>query len=330
MAKLENDVTYKKVSALVKSWLFETKPETFDLDYICRNMGIQEAANRKYVAIVLNYLIKRGDLEKARGKYRFIDKEIEFVQWENADVTPVEGLIYPYDVEQHTSFGFEDCVILYPGDLIVIAGVSNMGKTAWCLNFLVNNMDTFKCRFITNELGDKQKFKARISHFDWVQLLNEEGKGKFEVIKRYTNWQDIILPNAINIIDWINLAGDRTYDIGTVMQSIQSKLREGIAVISIQKSEGNPLGRGKDFSRDLASLYLTIDYEKLTVAKCKSWKTNNPNNKMFGFSIVDRGSKFVNIREVQTCFTCKGARFIFGKKCERCVGKGYIEKDEES
>ena len=322
------EATYKKISALVQDFLYDSKLENFDLDYICRNLGIQEAINRKYVATVLSKLVTKGDIEKTRGKYRFIDKEVELVLWENADTTPIEGLVYPYGVEDGSSFGLEDCVIIYPGDLIVIAGVSNTGKTTCCLNLLVNNMDKFKCRFITNELGDPHKFKARISHFDWVKLFDENGKAKFEVIKRYTNWQDIVLPEAINIIDWINLAGDRSYDIGLVLQAIQSKLKTGIGIISIQKGEGNPLGRGKDFSRDLASLYLTIDYEKLTVVKAKTWKTKNPNGKIFGFSIVDRGSKFHNIREVEICPLCKGSRYRMRHKCEKCVGTGVIDKPE--
>jgi len=324
---MEEESTQKKISALVKGWLYDDKPERFDLDKLCRNISIYEPDNRRRVSRILSYLVKTGELEKVRGQYRFIDKEVEFVEWENADVLPIKGLVYPYDVERSDGFGFEDYVILYPGDLIVIAGNSNAGKTTWCLNFLVNNMDKFKCRFITNELGDKQKFKARISHFDWVDVLDKNGKGKFEVIKRYTNWQDIILPDAINIIDWINLAGDRTYDIGMVMQSIQAKLGSGLGIIAIQKGEGNPLGRGKDFSRDLASLYLAIDYEKLTVVKCKSWEKDNPNNKMFGFRVVDRGSKFTDIYLAENCPKCRGSRYIMGRKCDKCLGKGIIRKE---
>jgi len=324
---MEEESTQKKISALVKGWLYDDKPERFDLDKLCRNISIYEPDNRRRVSRILSYLVKTGELEKVRGQYRFIDKEVEFVEWENADVLPIKGLVYPYDVERSDGFGFEDYVILYPGDLIVIAGNSNAGKTTWCLNFLVNNMDKFKCRFITNELGDKQKFKARISHFDWVDVLDKNGKGKFEVIKRYTNWQDIILPDAINIIDWINLAGDRTYDIGMVMQSIQANLGSGLGIIAIQKGEGNPLGRGKDFSRDLASLYLAIDYEKLTVVKCKSWEKDNPNNKMFGFRVVDRGSKFTDIYLAENCPKCRGSRYIMGRKCDKCLGKGIIRKE---
>ena len=324
---VKQEAVYKKVSALVKDFLYESRLENFDLDYICRNLGIQEAVNRKYVATVLSKMVKADELEKRRGKYRFIDKEVKFVEWENAEVRPIEGLVYPYDVERSDGFGFEDYVILYPGDLIVIAGNSNAGKTAWCLNFLVNNMDKFKCRFITNELGDKQKFKARISSFDWVDVLDKNGKGKFEVIKRYTSWQDIILPDAINIVDWINLAGDRSYDIGMILQSIQAK-SPLLGVIAIQKSEGNPLGRGKDFSRDLASLYLTIDYGKLTVVKCKSWEKDDPNNKMFGFRVVDRGSRFSDIYLAENCPKCRGSRYIMGRKCDKCLGKGIIRKED--
>jgi len=322
------DITYKKVSAIVDRWLEVHKGETFDLDLICRQLQITERDNRHLVVQKLSYEVSIGKLEKSNRIYRYINKDKDIIDWYNSSVEQTLNINFPKG-RDGTKFGFDGCVCISPGDIIVVAGVSNMGKTTFAQNFLWENMDNYSCVLMGNEYTPV-KFKRRISRMAWNNPLKEDSTPKFELIKRLDNWSDIIERDKITIIDWIALPANELYNIGHVIQGIQSKVGNGIALIVIQKDEASNLGRGRAFSEELASLYLTIDQGKMTVRKAKEWFGHNPNREVYGFDITNGGVEFRNIRLLVKCFSCHGSGRYKGGECFACNGSGYIKKEEES
>ena len=160
----------------------------------------------------------------------------------------------------------------------------------------------------------------------WKEPL-KNGKPKFELIERHDNWKDIIRPDNVNIIDWINL-GDNFYQIGTVIEGIQAKLNKGIALISLQKDESKALAVGGHFSEDLSSVYFVIDKGRLTVKKVKEWYDHNPNGEMFRFDIANGGTQFRNIQKIKKCPVCYASGVHRMVKCDTCEGSGYIDVKE--
>jgi len=325
MTNETESITYKKASKAVDQWLELHKGETFDLDLISRQMGVKDPAERNLVSIKLAHEVKKGNLTKNNRLYRYIDTSVSYINWVDAKSDDILDIHFPYGIEDKSHFSFEESVLISPGDLIVIAGTSNMGKTLLCLNFLWENMDKYPCTLMGNEYSPS-KFKRRISHMDWADPIGGDGKPKFELIERYDAWQDIIRPDNINIIDWIGL-GDNFYQIGSILQGIKSKLRGGIALCSIQKNAGKSLGMGGDFGQHLASLYMTIDFEKLTVIKAKEWDRFNPNGKTYGFKIGNSGTMLSYIREIRKCTRCYGSGKVKGDDCGVCGGTGFIDKE---
>jgi len=322
-AKLE-DITYKKVSALVERWLEVHKGETFDLDLICRQLQITERENRHFVVQKLSYEVQAGKLEKSNRIYRYINKDKEYINWYDSEVEQTINIQWPKG-RDGTKFGFDGYVCISPGDIIVVAGVSNMGKTTFAQNFLWENMDNYSCVLMGNEYTPV-KFKRRISRMTWNNPIDENGKPKFDLIRRLENWADIVEPDKITIIDWIALPANELYNIGHVIQGIQSKVGNGVALIVLQKDEASSLGRGRAFSEELSSLYLTIDKGRITVRKAKEWFNHNPNREIYGFDIANGGVEFRNIKPLVKCFSCKGSGQIRGGECCVCFGEGYIEK----
>ena len=318
-----NTGAYKNIARMVERWLPLHKGETFDLDTICRQLSITDRDDRHRVTIRLYHAVESEVLAKVGRLYSYIDKTCKLIRWWEASDEGRVALRWPYGHEDNSGFDFADNVSISAGDIVIVAGVSNMGKTTLCMNLLVENMDYFPCTLMGNEYTGS-KFKRRLSRMNWCNPLTEEGLPKFDLIERREKWQDIIKPDNINIIDWINLS-DNFYQVGAIIEGIQAKLRNGIAIISLQKSEGKSLGLGGGFSEHLASLYLAVDFERLTVRKAKEWTGKNPNGKMYGFSIVDGGSKFHNIREVKPCRSCSSTGKGKGGDCEKCIGKGYID-----
>lgn len=324
---IENEVTIRldrRVWPEVDKWLLYHKGEAFDLDTICRQLDVKTRDARHSVVKKLSHEVRRGKLEKSARLYTMVNKEYVLVNWAEADVSKTIGLHWPYGIDDNTSFGFDGHAIVSPGDIIVLAGASNAGKSAFCLNLLWENFDLFPCTLMGNEYTPV-RFKRRAERMNWRNPLKENGEPKFELIERHERWKDIIRPDNINIIDWINL-GDNFYQIGSIIEGIQQKLKGGIAVISIQKSEGKALGLGGGFSEHLASLYLTVDFGRITVRKCKEWFDHDPNREMYGFDIVRGGSRFQNIRPVKICFRCNGQGRTFKGKCEACLGLGHLDR----
>lgn len=335
MAEID-DSRYKKVSALVDDWLQYHYDEKFDLDIICRQIGISEPANRKLVSIKLAYEVKRERLEKLNRYYNTIDNTLRHIDWVNANPGNVIDLTWPHGHEsleefggEDSTFGFDGCAIVSEGDLIIVTGDSNVGKTTFAHNIVWGNMNKYHCRLMGNEYVGS-KFRRRVQHMTWNNPLNEDGAPKFELLERRDGWQYAIEPDSINVIDWIMIsgeAGSEFYTVGAILDRIQSKLKKGIAIVVLQKSPGKTLARGGGPTVDLSSIYLSIDYNRLTVVKCKEWKEHNPNQQMYGFTIVNHGTQFHNIRPIRRCPRCQTTGYYRGESCENCDGLGYVDKE---
>ncbi|GAG83390.1 unnamed protein product [marine sediment metagenome] len=162
---------------------------------------------------------------------------------------------------------------------------------------------------MTNEMSDEE-FVGRMQYFDWVDIYDDKGELKFEPIERYENWQDVIQPDSINIIDYLD-PGENSYYIGVLIDQIRQSLNKGIAIIAIQKKmitgtkkDGtkyqikSDYGTGGQYSEHRARLVVHIEPNELYIKKCKGWHTKNPNGKKYKFQIVQHGAKFHDIREI--------------------------------
>jgi hypothetical protein len=318
--------TYKKVSVAVDLYLAEHKGETFDLDMICRHLDLSDAQLRHDAVRKLSYeLGKKGQqlLEKSNRLYKVLDNTITYIDWVNADASASFPVLWPCSHQEPSSFGFEGFIKIAPRDLIVLGGETNKGKTAMCLNILWDNMDDHPCTLMGNEYTPS-RFKSRISRMTWRDPLDGKGKPKFDLIEAFSDWKYKIKPDNLNIIDWISLEGEH-YMIDSVLKGIQERLEKGIAVISLQKSEGSNSPVGGHFAEDRASVVLTMMDGHLKVKKAKEWSGFNPNGKMWAYDIQEGGTQFVDIHEVASCHKCAGSGKFRGGVCDICNGKTYIE-----
>jgi hypothetical protein len=292
------------------------KGKTFTSEDVYRFFQIDRKPNaveaKKAIGDVLynlSHVNKKRELEQTGKHYRIIDTEIKPIEWWKA----AKGEYFKFNWvkgEDNTSFGFDDSILLYPGDLIVVAGEGNAGKTSFCLNLLVENME-YPSYYFTSEFNDK-KFVDRMSHFNWKNIYKEDGTPKFVLAEQSEYWQDIIQPDAINYVDWVYL-DDEMYKVRAILRAIISNLRKGIAVVVLQKRTNKLVGEGGEGTKDLASVYLTIRNQKIdeitkTILKADKVKTPycgtnefgetvlNPNFKEWSFDVVNWGSRFCNIK----------------------------------
>jgi hypothetical protein len=262
----------------VLEWIKSTSGwfETSELD---KDLGIVTTPAKDSRRKILLRLKERGVIQAHQTinrRFRYINTSIVRLDYKNitaADPLPIK---WPFKLEKVFN--------MYPGGMAVFAGVPNEGKTAVLLNFLyLNNDSGLPIYYICSEMGDSE-LRSRLDMVDGMDINDWH----FEAISKAANFEDVVVPDAINIIDYLEITTN-LYDINTYLTAIQNKLESGIAVIAIQKKKGAELGRGAEFSLEKPKLYVSLDSHKAKIVKAKSWavKNYNPNGLICGYKVID-------------------------------------------
>jgi len=299
--------------------------ETFDLDAMCRWIDARKPLARKGATDRLNRLVGQGVLEKINSHrtavYKIVNRELKVLRWKTATAGSSLDIRWPraHGEYDETTFGFADKITVRPNDLIVIAGVSNAGKSVFARNFLAENLDVWgpNIRMMLSE-DSQERFKATAERMNWVAWSYSDNSDRFELIERHEDWKYAVMPGGLNIIDWVAMDGN-FYDIRKVMEGIQSELRGGVAMVVLQKKEGNSQGEGGIFSEQRAAVYMNIDKGLLAIRKVKEPKYGNLDGLKYAFDIVN-GAEFANIRQVKPCTRCRNR---INLECDECGGTGY-------
>jgi hypothetical protein len=195
---------------------------TFSATQLDNELGIVGKAktNRR---VTLSRLIEEGLIARLRpGHYRVTEASLPDMEWQSADTTSGLDIKLPFEIH--------NLVEIYPRNILVIAGTTNAGKTAYLLNFIKDNMQCWDIHYFTSELSE-QELKKRISKFgDGIEW-------RFHPHERNSNFDSVIIPEAINVIDYLEPPSGEYYAIGDQIAAIHSRLTTGIAFIAIQKKE---------------------------------------------------------------------------------------------
>jgi hypothetical protein len=129
---------------------------------------------------------------------------------------------------------------------------------------------------------------------DPMGIDREEWHSKINTIERSSNFQDVIRPDALNIIDFLELSGDDYLKVGEHIRRIWEKLTTGICFIAIQKRYGSDLPQGGIGAIEKARLALSFDRGIVKIIKAKNWRDgrSNPNGLEMEFKLID-GWKFI-------------------------------------
>lgn len=227
--------------------------------------------DKKKANVILGRLVDEGIIERSGNKngcFRRVENDVEAVDFLNAP-TDEFPLKLPMGIDTFT--------MLYPGSIVVVAGSKSAAKTALLLNITKNNMHTHEIVYLNSEMGDTE-FRKRLELFG-----DPLESWRFKAYHRASGFSDLITPEKkIFIIDFLEVTTD-FWKVAQYIQEIHKKLKDGIAIIALQKSQNKETGRGGDFSKEKARLYLSLDYlpeEKANVVKivdAKAWRTHrNP------------------------------------------------------
>ena len=211
----------------IQEWVDDTHG-WFSYDDLDTELGIHTPDEKHNGGVILSRLRKSGTIEshpRHNKLCRHVDANIRLIDFKAASKRTPLAIGFPFDLQKKVN----TC----PSNIIVIAGDADSGKTAFLLNFIRLNMYDFPIFYQSSEMG-KEELAARLSNF-----------------------QDVICPDCINIVDYLEISKD-FYLVAEYLRQIHDELAGGIAVVALQKRRGSEIGRGGDFGLEKPRLYLCL------------------------------------------------------------------------
>ncbi len=224
-----------------------------------------------------NPLIERYG--QKRGSYRLIESDVEIIDFLNAPVNE-------FDIDLPLLLSGQ--LKLYPGNVGIFAGAKSSGKTAIALDLIKRNQERYEVVYMNSEMHDTE-MRTRLELHGDMKLTD----WRFKAIRRGHDWADLITPEKkLFVIDYMeNVDGD-AWRIGSEIKKIHDKLKEGVAIIFLQKKSGEDLARGGQYTLDKARFYVALDKGKAKIIDAKAFRGENPNGKTLSFKTV-QGTKIM-------------------------------------
>lgn len=216
------------------------------------------------------------------GQWRVMRGEVVPMNFANIQTEELD-LWLPFDLHNYVS--------IMPGNIIVVTGDPDSGKTALLLNVVRRNIDKWKCHYFNSEMGPEELYK-RLTLFQDFPITHPN----FHAYERSADFQDVIQPGkySVNIIDYLEIT-DEFYLVGKYINDIHRVLGEAVAIIAIQKKSRDsdmPLGAQRALEKPRLAIALhagsKTEPNKATILKCKNRKTTHS---MIGLS---RPYKLIN------------------------------------
>jgi len=273
----------RNISEEVKDWSLLNEG-VFLLKDCYNELKLVKSEDQLTARVVLSKLVKDGSIEKhgnMRGQYRSKTTDAP-------EIDIFSATLDEYDIK--FPMGIHEWVKIHKSNIVLIAGESNAGKTALCLNVAKLNPNK-KVNYLSSEMQDGTELRIRLDAFNEPLEKWKDVKFRF----RTDNFPDMIDPNGLNIVDYLDEGSDgEAYKMTRRIKDISEKLQDGIAVVCIQKSSQKQFGFGGEGTKNAARLYLTITQQnRITIEKGKVWRnaTINPNGLFCDFKLV-AGCKF--------------------------------------
>ncbi len=277
----------------------------FKIADVYRAVGAVTPNERAGVRMVLSKLVKDSILVRqmssmrSDGVYRLVGDDATDIDWKNANPDDVLPVRLPFGLHQYFN--------TYRKNIFFVAGDKSAGKSAFVNDFIkINQNDPslgekglLPIRLLSSEVSPEELASRLRSHTD-IGL----DEWDFEAKDVTSNFSDYIMPDKINVIDWLESDGGEYYLIGDELKRIYKKLNKGMALVMGQKADKKDLAIGGVFTIHKPRLYLILSFDPsgqryLYVKDMKNLKkgAKDANGLKIYFRLIEDGSRFVKQRE---------------------------------
>lgn len=232
---------------------------------------------------------------KKDGVYRRIDTDLEMIDF-TEDEGPRSQVLLPLDLHER--------VDVCEGNIVLVAGEYNSGKTSFALNVLQMNKNRMKIRYLSSEMKGGE-FKRRWRTFG---LPNDfwlpDAMTEYVALKN--NLAGSILPDGLNIVDYLEFSDADFTQGAEYMRQIHDKLTTGVAIVCVQQKMGAKLPRSGDLIMEKPRL--AISFKKIPtdtedvwgvveIQKAKNVTLGKCDGKKLEFQLRKNGSEFHIVRD---------------------------------
>jgi hypothetical protein len=233
-------------------------------------------------------IMKHGSQD---GVYKRIDDGLEFIDFSAQDDDEEEFPIkLPWNLDR--------MVEIIQGNIILVAGEFNSGKTSFLLNCLQMNKNRVPIRYLSSEMKKKEfikRFKGfRLPPEFWA---NDE---MTDYVLKSQDFHTALKPDGLNIIDYLEFRG-ADFTLGAEMLAqIHDKLTTGVAIVAVQKKEGQRMPRSGDLILEKPRLAISIAKVPSNsdnvigiaeILKAKNVREGKCDGKKLRFEITEWGSR---------------------------------------
>jgi hypothetical protein len=273
---------------------------SFQTAEVARELGILTPQGKAVLRTYLNEFVHEGRLERVKNKdgcFRPVDKSLKEINLTNVDIMATIPLELP--------FGIHDYVSFYHKNTVLVAGEPNSGKTCFLYNVAWMNCNKMEVDFFTNNEASPEEIVKRLAPF------NIPIPPPFHIYERYDNYADIMNPDHLTIIDYLDLNSE-VYLAGDEIEKIHQK-NNNVAIIGMQlpppsvtyvRGEKTLIHRklayGGGFTAKKPVLYLDLWINgkansgicRIEKAKNRANPTIDPNNMQWEYEIDEWGAKY--------------------------------------
>lgn len=265
---------------------------------IDRQFGLTHRLDRQARSAILKKLYIKDIIKRdprTAGRWHILSSDAEWV-----DLLNTSDTYYPINLPLLLA----DMVNIPPRAVIVIAGSSNAGKTALALNIIKDNLhQPYKRMYLMSEMGPSE-YRQRVSRMTDDLAGWSQGVQAASALSGHAGLITHHNPDGMTVIDYLEEVEGEYYKIASDIRSIYDAIKEGVAIVCLQKHSKARVGRGGEGTTEKARLYLTIDtlvntgdatISAIKVIKAKDYPGENPNGKEIHVSIGRQGSEILPI-----------------------------------
>lgn len=231
---------------------------------------------------------KKKLIVKNGSGYKVVDDTLAPIKFRERNPHSKVDLVLPFGIHK---YGF-----LYRKNIMIVSGSKDAGKTAFLLNIVRMNMHNHMIAYFSSEMVEDE-MANRLSKAEGLSL--EEWC--FAPFERSYDFDQVVYPDDINIIDFLELGGDNTeyYKGVALVRRIYDSLNNGVAIIACQKNRDAELPKGGSGLLEKARLAMSLDPGKATLSICKNWADGvetSPKGLAWTYKLVG-GINYVDIKK---------------------------------
>ncbi len=259
----------RNIAAEVREYV-ATLEGSFSTQQLYTDLSITNRKDKTSARVALHRM--RGSVIETEGDragwYRIISDRLQEMDLENVSMESLD-LWLPLDLHNKAS--------VMPGNLIVIAGGPDAGKSAFLLNIIKRNVDVWHCHYFNSEMGPEE-LRKRLDLFGSFPRKHKN----FHAYERSSDFQDVIRTggHTLNLIDYLEVT-DEFYKVSALMSAIHRNLNGAVAIVAIQTKTGTDMPLGGQRALEKARLAIALragnktEPNTATVLKCKNRKTDH-------------------------------------------------------